>query len=85
MPAELRQTLRVQLHQMPAAASGSSRGTSDFPEYYEDSVENTPARIVSIETHGCGIVTATVLRAGVPVPGFDELFRMYGFRSRKNW
>lgn len=25
-----------------------------FPEYYEDSVENTPARIVSIETHGCG-------------------------------
>lgn len=25
-----------------------------FPEYFEDSVENTPARIVSIETHGCG-------------------------------
>lgn len=25
-----------------------------FPEYFEESVENTPARIVSVETHGCG-------------------------------
>lgn len=77
MLAELRQTLRVQLHPMPAAApeeaavvlehvaekkeapvSGQAAGEMEarliFPEYYEDSVENTPARIVSIETHGCG-------------------------------
>lgn len=25
-----------------------------FPEYFEESVENTPARILFIETHGCG-------------------------------
>ena len=77
MLAELRQTLRVQLHPMPAAAPeeaavvleyvaekkeapvfGQAAGEMEarliFPEYYEDSVENTPARIVSIETHGCG-------------------------------
>lgn len=25
-----------------------------FPEFYEESIENTPARILVIETHGCG-------------------------------
>lgn len=36
------------------AAGDISHARLIFPEYYEDSVENTPARIVSIETHGCG-------------------------------
>ena len=75
MLAELRQTLRVQLHPMPAAApeeaavalehvaekkeapvSGQAAGEMEarliFPEYYEDSVENTPARSASATLRG---------------------------------
>ena len=90
MLAELRQTLRVQLHQMPAAASeaaeekkkpvsGQAVGEMDarliFPEYYEDSVENTPARIVSIETHGCGHRYRYCFAGRVfQYRGYDELF-----------
>lgn len=96
MLAELRQTLRVQLHQMQTAVSGNGAAVSGngteavlvpghtadenearliFPEYYEDSVENTPARIVSIETHGCGhryryCFTGRVFQ----YRGYDELF-----------
>ncbi len=98
MLAELRQTLRVQLHQMEAvmpeeavAFSGNaaeekkmpvSGHTVDemearliFPEYYEDSVENTPARIVSIETHGCGHRYRYCFAGRVfQYRGYDELF-----------
>ena len=97
MLTELRQTLRVQLHQMPAAALGKdavpvsgnapekmpvSGDTVDemearliFPEYYEDSVENTPARIVSIETHGCGHRYRYCFAGRVfQYRGYDELF-----------
>lgn len=65
--SELRQTLRVRIREAepgsgaagePAAVGGPTAESREarliFPEYYEDSVENTPARIVSIETHGCG-------------------------------
>ncbi len=98
MLAELRQTLRVQLHQMETvmpeeavAFSGNaaeenkmpvSGHTVDemearliFPEYYEDSVENTPARIVSIETHGCGHRYRYCFAGRVfQYRGYDELF-----------
>lgn len=47
MLAELHQTLRVRLH-------GTQEARLIFPEYFEESVENTPARILVIETHGCG-------------------------------
>ncbi len=46
--SELRQTLRVRLH------AGGREARLIFPEYFEESVENTPARILFIETHGCG-------------------------------
>lgn len=50
MLSELRQTLRVRV-----GRSGSeSEARLIFPEYFEESVENTPARILFIETHGCG-------------------------------
>lgn len=45
---------------VPGGQGGSPAGTGGaearliFPEYYEESVENTPARILFIETHGCG-------------------------------
>ena len=45
--SELRQTLRVRIHE-------KQETRLIFPEFYEDSVENTPARIVVVETHGCG-------------------------------
>lgn len=47
MLSELTQTLRVRVH-------GASKARLIFTEYYEESVENTPARILMIETHGCG-------------------------------
>lgn len=50
--SELHQTLRVRVHRAGAGKAGESRLI--FPEYYEESVENTPARILFIETHGCG-------------------------------
>ncbi len=58
--SELRQTLRVWVHELPEGAKPGLAGDAVrearliFPEYYEESVENTPARILFIETHGCG-------------------------------
>lgn len=46
--AELRQQLTVSYH------SPQGRARLLFPEMYEESVENTPARIISREMHGCG-------------------------------
>lgn len=64
MLSELRQTLRVRLHRRQAQESGGASVPGEarqetearliFPEYFEESVENTPARILFIETHGCG-------------------------------
>ena len=48
--SELRQTLRVRLR----LGENGGEARLIFPEYYEESVENTPARILYIETHGCG-------------------------------
>ncbi len=47
---ELRQTLYVScLDEL-----GQIQAKLLFPEYYEESVENTPARILTQEMHGCG-------------------------------
>lgn len=68
MLSELRQTLRVRLRPAESGAGRDMHWTEDgagragdlaearliFPEYFEESVENTPARILFIETHGCG-------------------------------
>ena len=48
--SELRQALRVDLND-PA---GEPTARLVFPEFYEDAVENTPARIIMREVHGCG-------------------------------
>ncbi len=45
--SEIRQTLLVEYE-----AEGTARLI--FPEFFEDMVENTPARIIVTETHGCG-------------------------------
>ncbi|MCI8949968.1 MAG: leucine-rich repeat protein [Lachnospiraceae bacterium] len=48
--AELRQTLRVAFIDQ----QGTIWAKLLFPEYYEESIENTPARILTQEMHGCG-------------------------------
>lgn len=48
--AELRQTLDVWY----LAEGTDERTRLVFPEYFEEAVENTPARILVTETHGCG-------------------------------
>lgn len=45
--SEIRQTLFVEYE-----AAGTAHLV--FPEFFEDMVENTPARIIVTETHGCG-------------------------------
>ena len=45
--AELRQTVAVDY-------DGPERGRLIFPEFFEEAVENTPARILVTNTHGCG-------------------------------
>ncbi len=45
--AELRQTVFVDYH-------GKQEARLVFPEFFEESVENTPARILETHMHGCG-------------------------------
>lgn len=45
--AELKQTLRVFCY-------GHEESRLIFPEFFEEAVENTPARILVTNTHGCG-------------------------------
>lgn len=45
--AELRHTLTV-------TYDGAGRAVLVFPEFFEEAVENTPARILVTNTHGCG-------------------------------
>ncbi|MGN0159487.1 MAG: leucine-rich repeat protein [Brotaphodocola sp.] len=69
--SELRQTLRVRVH-MP----DGSEARLIFPEYYEESVENTPARILFIETHGCGHrYRYCFAKREFQFHGYDEVFQ----------
>lgn len=70
MLSELRQTLRVRVHM-----DGGREARLIFPEYYEESVENTPARILFIETHGCGHrYRYCFVNREFQYRGYDELF-----------
>lgn len=70
MLSELRQTLRVRVH-MP----DGREARLIFPEYYEEAIENTPARILSIETHGCGHrYRYCFVKREFQYRGYDEIF-----------
>lgn len=57
------------------AAGAVSEARLIFPEYYEESVENTPARILFIETHGCGHrYRYCFVNREFQYGGYDELF-----------
>lgn len=67
--SEIRQTLRVRVHR------GNQEARLIFPEYFEESVENTPARILVTETHGCGHrYRYCFANREFQFAGYDELF-----------
>ncbi len=67
--SEIRQTLRVRVHK------GDKEARLIFPEYFEESVENTPARILVTETHGCGHrYRYCFANREFQFAGYDELF-----------
>lgn len=73
--SELRQTLRVRVHRIDETGRELEEMRLIFPEYYEESVENTPARILFIETHGCGHrYRYCFANREFQYSGYDELF-----------
>lgn len=69
--SELNQTLRVTLRDQ----DGKIRAKLLIPEYFEESVENTPARIVNLEMHGCGHRYRYCFRKEqTPFADYDALF-----------
>lgn len=69
---ELRQTLILDyLNQ-----EGGLLARLVLPEFYEDSVENTPARIIMREMHGCGHMYRYCFdqNTGFSFPEYDSLF-----------
>ncbi len=48
-----------------------------YPEFFEEAVENTPARIISTQTHGMGIQYRNAFRnTRVNLKEYDKLFEM---------
>ena len=46
-----------------------------YPEFYEEAVENTPARIISTQTHGMGIqYRNTFQNTQIVFSEYDKLF-----------
>lgn len=46
-----------------------------YPEFFEEAVENTPARIISTQTHGMGIQYRNTFRnTQIVFPEYDKLF-----------
>lgn len=78
--AELRQTLRVKVYD----EKGDMQARLIFPEYFEEAVENTPARILTQEMHGCGhryrnAFSGTQLQ----YPVYDKLFAHIQVQERE--
>lgn len=54
---------------------GKEEGRFFFPEFFEEAVENTPARIIMTDTHGSGIQYRNCLRGTrIDVKEYDKLF-----------
>lgn len=75
MLSEIRQTLRVNLYEHPDVYGCDNAAQLIFPEYYEEAIENTPARILQTHTHGCGHrYRYSVTREGVRFREYDSVF-----------
>lgn len=71
MLAELNQMLRLTLRD----EEGNITAKLLLPEFFEESVENTPARILVLETHGCGHRYRYCFRqTHLQFPEYDSLF-----------
>lgn len=69
MIGELRHELRVEL------LYGGEKAVLLFPEYFEEAVENTPARILETHVHGSGCHYRQCFRDGMlDYPGYDRQF-----------
>ena len=54
-----------------------------FPEYYEEAVENTPARILMTNVHGCGLNYRNAFKDGNFEPAeYDKLF--YNLKNQES-
>lgn len=54
---------------------GTEEGKFLFPEFFEEAVENTPARIIVTDTHGSGVQYRNCLRGSrIDVNEYDRLF-----------
>lgn len=69
--SELHQTLSVHYR----SGSGALLAKLIFPEFFEESVENTPARIIMREMHGCGHMYRYCFDGGQFC--FDEYDRLF--------
>lgn len=66
--AEIRQTVRV-------TYDGAGQARLIFPEYFEEAVENTPARILVTNTHGCGqMYRNAFVQTQIQLAEYDRLF-----------
>ncbi len=50
----LKEILAELKHTLTVTYDGAGKAVLIFPEFYEEAVENTPARILVTDTHGCG-------------------------------
>lgn len=70
MLTDLKQSVEVQV-----LAEGVLKYRLVYPEFYEEAVENTPARIVNTSTHGMGIhYRNTFQEARIMFQEYDKLF-----------
>lgn len=85
---DLKQKVRVDCYQVLDEGGAESSRVSDrssakmsgrlvYPEFFEEAVENTPARIISTQTHGMGIQYRNAFRnTQIVFEEYDRLFAM---------
>lgn len=76
---DLKQPVTVDCYRGQVGYEGDGRGSLCwrlvYPEFYEEAVENTPARIISTQTHGMGIQYRNTFRdTQVVFSEYDKLF-----------
>ena len=72
---DLKQKVTVDVYQEQASVDDSLLCRLVYPEFFEEAVENTPARIISTQTHGMGIQYRNAFRnTQVIFTEYDKLF-----------
>lgn len=72
---DLKQKVTVDVYREQASVDDSLLCRLVYPEFFEEAVENTPARIISTQTHGMGIQYRNAFRnTQVIFTEYDKLF-----------